>query len=87
MQSSRHKQPFVLADSSYIDSCFNLSIPATSPQRPLSSFPKVLVVKMFNCTPPVDVLYGVADFLRLQLYERVGISQVEVYEKVGRSVV
>ena len=45
------------------------------------------VLEMFNCTPPFDALYGEADFFRLQLYERVGSSQVEVYEKVGRSVI
>ena len=45
------------------------------------------VLEMFNCTPPFDALYGEVAFFRLQLYERVGISQVEVYDRGGRSVV
>ena len=40
---------------------------------------------------PYSGLYGEAPlergtFLRLQVYERVGISQVEVYKGVGKSV-
>ena len=39
----------VLADSPYIHSCFNLSTTATSLHQPLSSAPKVAIVKRFNC--------------------------------------
>ena len=41
---------------------------------------------------PYNDLYGEAPpergtFFRLQVYERVGISQVEVYKRVGKSVI
>ena len=41
---------------------------------------------------PYNGLYGEAPpergtFFRLQVYERVGISQVEVYKRVGKSVI
>ena len=41
---------------------------------------------------PFDGLYGEAPperstFFRLQVYKRVGISQVEVYKRVGKSVI
>ena len=41
---------------------------------------------------PYNGLYGEAPpergtFFRLQVYKRVGISQVEVYERVGKSVI
>ena len=41
---------------------------------------------------PYNSLYGEAPpergtFFRLQAYKRVGISQVEVYERVGKSVI
>ena len=41
---------------------------------------------------PYNGLYGEAlpergTFFRLQVYKRVGISQVEVYKKVGKSVI
>ena len=41
---------------------------------------------------PYDGLYGEAPpergiFLRLQVYEMVGISPVEVYKRVGKSVI
>ena len=43
-------------------------------------------------TPYTYALYGEAlpkrgTFFRLQVYERVGISQVEVYKRVGKSVI
>ena len=64
-----------------------LTLVSTSLQWPLSSVLKVAIVEWFDCNPPFGDLYGVADFFRLQLYERIGFSQVEVYEKVGRSVI
>ena len=41
---------------------------------------------------PYNDLYGEAPpergtFFRLQVYKRVGISQVEVYKRVGKSVI
>ena len=41
---------------------------------------------------PYNGLYGEAPpergtFFRLQVYKRVGISQVEVYKRVGKSVI
>ena len=38
---------------------------------------------------PYNGLYGEApgNFFRLQVYKRVGISQAEVYERVGKSVI
>ena len=41
---------------------------------------------------PYNGLYGEAPpergtFFRLQVYKRVGVSQVEVYERVGKSVI
>ena len=41
---------------------------------------------------PYNGLYGEAPpergtFFRLQVYKRVGISQVEVYKRIGRSVI
>ena len=38
------RQPFFLADSPYINFCFNLSTPVTSLQWPPSSVPKVTVI-------------------------------------------
>ena len=40
--------PLFMADSPRSDSCLNLSTMATSPQHPLSSFPKVAIVERFN---------------------------------------
>ena len=46
----------------------------------------------WGCGTPYNGLYGEAlpkrgTFFTLQVYERVGISQVEVYERVGKSVI
>ena len=47
---------------------------------------------MCVCGTPYHGLYGEATpergtFFRRQLYERVGISLVEVYERVGKSLI
>ena len=39
-------RPLFMANSPYIDSCFNLTL-----QQPLSSVPKVAVLENFNCMP------------------------------------
>ena len=61
---------------------------------------KVDTGAVVSCTPtsmhgggtPYNGLYGEAPpkrgtFFRLQVYERVGISQAEVYEREGKSVI
>ena len=62
----------------------------------------IIQVSLLRCNSPKETrggggtpyngLYGEAPpergtFFRLQVYERVGISQVAVYERVGKSVI